>query len=136
MMACGIALMVGSVGSWVHVDGAAGTLSFHSSLDGIDAAVSTLIGVNGYLTFIAGVVLLVFAGLGLTNADQSLAVLTAFVAVVTAALAGYDMFRMVQKISQATPPPGTTVSIGAGLICVLSAAAVALLVAVMRLFSR
>ncbi len=136
MMACGIALMFGSVGSWIHVTGAVGTLSFHGSLNGTDAGVATLIGVNGYVTFIAGVVLLVFAGLALTNDDLALAMLTAIVAVVTVVFAVYDMFRIVQKISQATPPPGTAVSVGAGLICVLSAAVVAVLIAVLRLFSR
>ncbi len=136
MVASGIALMFGSVGSWIHVSGAVGALSFHGSLNGLDQGVSTLIGVNGYVTFIAGVVLLVFGGLALTNDDLGLAIVTAFAAGVTLVFAAYDMFRIVQKISQATPPPGTTVSVGAGLICVLSAAVLAMLVAVLRLFSR
>jgi hypothetical protein len=88
------------------------------------------------VTFICGIVLLVFGGLAMTNDDQLLAVLTFAAAAVTGVFAAYDMFRVVQKISQVTTPAGSNLSIGAGLICVLSAAALAFVVSVVRLLSR
>ena len=74
--------------------------------------ISTLIAVNGYVTFIGGIVLLVFGGLALTTDDLFLAILTAFVAAATLVFAIYDMFRIVQKISQVTTSAGSTVSVG------------------------
>lgn len=137
LMICGVALMLGSVGSWVHVTGSVGGVAaLHASVNGTDPAISSLISVNGYVTFIGGIVLLVFDGLALNSDDPFLAVLTALVAAGTMVFAIYDMFRIVQKISQVTTSAGASVSVGAGLICVLSAAVLAMLVAIVRLFSR
>ena len=132
----GIALMFGSVGSWVKVTGSVGIGGFHLSINGTDPGISTLISVNGYVTFIGGIVLLVFAGLALTNDDLLLAILTAFVAAATAVFAIYDMFRIVQKISNVTTTAGSNISVGWGLICVLSAAVLALIISLVRLVSR
>ncbi len=139
LMVSGVALMFGSVGSWIEVSGSGSfgsLLSFHASFNGIDQGVSQLIGVNGYVTFIAGVVLLVLGGLAMTNDDVALAIVTAFAAAATLVFAIYDMFRIVQKVSQATLSGGGSVSVGAGLICVLAAATLAALVAFVRLLSR
>ncbi|MGA2472537.1 MAG: hypothetical protein ABSG39_03450 [Acidimicrobiales bacterium] len=132
----GIALMFGSVGSWVKVTGSVGIAAFHLSINGTDPGISTLISVNGYVTFIGGIVLLVFAGLAMTNDDLLLAILTALVAAATLVFAIYDMFRIVQKISNVTTSPGSSISVGWGLICVLSAAILAMIVTLVRLFSR
>jgi hypothetical protein len=131
----GIALMFGSVGSWIRLSGSAGILTIHGSLNGIDPGISQLIGINGYVTLVCGIVLLVFGGLALTNDDTALAVLTFVVASGTLVVAVYDMFRVVQKIN-VTTPAHSTVSVGAGLICVLSAAVLALIVSIGRLLSR
>jgi hypothetical protein len=140
LIVCGIALMVGSVGSWVQVSGsvtiASFHASFHSAVNGIDPAISSAITVNGYLTFIGGIVLLLFGGLAMTNEDQSLAIMTFIVAAITGVLAIYDTFRIVQKISQVTTTAGSNLSVGAGLICVLCAAMLAVIVSVVRLLSR
>jgi len=136
LMASAITLLFGSVGSWVHITGSVGILGFHLSINGLDPGISSLISVNGYVTFIGGIVLLVFAGIGLTNDDLLLAILTALVAAATLVFAVYDMFRIVQKITQVTTPPGSSVSVGWGLIAVLSAAVVAMLVSLVRLASR
>jgi hypothetical protein len=136
LMASAITLLFGSVGSWVHITGSLGILGFHLSVNGLDPGISTLISVNGYVTFIGGIVLLVFAGLALTNDDLLLAILTALVAAATLVFAVYDMFRIVQKITQVTTPAGSSVSVGWGLIAVLSAAVVAMLVSLVRLASR
>ena len=54
------------------------------------------------MTFIGGIVLLVFAGLAMTNDDMLLAILTAVISAAILVFAIYDMFRIVQKISQVT----------------------------------
>jgi len=136
MMASAITLMFGSVGSWIHLTGSVGILGLHLNINGLDPAISNLISVNGYVTFIGGIVLLVLAGLALTNDDLLLAILTALIAVATLVFAVYDMFRIVQKVSQVTTSPGSSVSVGWGLIAVLSAAVVAMVVALVRLASR
>jgi hypothetical protein len=136
MMICGIALMYGSVGSWVKVTGSVGIAGFHISINGTDPGISTLIGVNGYVTFIGGVVLLVLAGVALTNDELLLAILTAVITAAILVFAIYDMFRIVQKISQVTTSASSNVSVGWGLITVLSAAVLAMLVALVRLASR
>jgi hypothetical protein len=130
-----IALMFGSVGSWIRLSGSAGILTFHGSLNGIDPGISQLIGINGYVTLVCGIVLLVFGGLALTNDDMTLAVLTFIVAAGTVVVAAYDMFRVVQKIN-VTTPAHSSISVGAGLICVLSAAVLAIIVTIVRLLSR
>jgi hypothetical protein len=136
MMICGIALMFGSVGSWVRVTGSVGAAGFHVSINGTDPGISALINVNGYVTFIGGIVLLVLAGVALTNDELLLAILTSVVAAAILIFAVYDMFRIVQKISQVTTSAGSNVSVGWGLIAVLSAAVLAMLVSLVRLASR
>ena len=122
LMVSGIALMFGSVGSWIHASGSVGIVTFHGTINGTDPAISQLIGVNGYVTFIAGIVLLVFGGLALANDDELLGRPHVRCCRVTLVFAVYDMFRIVQKISNVTVP-ANSISVGAGLICVLSAAA-------------
>jgi hypothetical protein len=137
LMVSGITLMYGSVGSWVKVTGSVGGAAvFHASINGIDPAISTLIGVNGYVTFIGGIVLLVFAGLAMTNGDGLLAILTAIISAAILVFAVYDMFRIVQKLSQVTTSAGSSESVGWGLIAVLSAAVLAMVIALVRLASR
>lgn len=135
LMVSGVALMYGSVGTWVKVSGS-GFADFHISINGTDPSISTLIGVNGWVTFIGGIVLLVFAGLALASEDRFIGLLTTVVAFVTLVFAIYDMFRIVQKITQTTAPIGSSVSIGWGLICVLSGAVLAMLVALVRMLQR
>jgi hypothetical protein len=136
LMICGIALMFGSVGTWVSVKGSVGIAAFHVSINGTDQGIANLIHINGYVTFIGGIVLLVLAGVALTNNDLLLAILTTVVAAATLIVAIYDMFRIVQKISQVSTSATANVSVGWGLIAVLSAATLAILVALVRLASR
>jgi hypothetical protein len=136
LLVCGVALMYGSVGEWVHVSGSLGIANFHVSVNGIDPTVSTLITVNGWVTFIGGVLLVVFACFEMTSEEVQLSILTTVIAAVTAIFAIYDMFRIVQKISQVPSTLGADVSVGWGLICVLSAAVLATLIALVRLLQR
>ena len=46
------------------------------------------------------------------------------------------MFRIVQKVSQVPASVGSDVSVGWGLICVLSAAVLATLIAIVRLIQQ
>ena len=66
----GVALMFGSVGTWVHVNADVGIASFHVSINGLDQQVSMLIGINGYVTFIGGIVLLVLGGLAISSEED------------------------------------------------------------------
>lgn len=136
LLVCGVALMYGSVGAWVHVSGNVGIDSLHVSFNGIDPGVSTLIGVNGWVTFIGGTLIVIFACFEMTSAELQLSILTTLIAAATAVFAIYDMFRIVQKISQVPSTASADVTVGWGLICVLSAAVVATLIAIVRLLQR
>jgi hypothetical protein len=127
LMACGVALMYGSLGAWISETAAFGAGSLHANVTGTDPAISTLIGCNGWVTFVGGVVLLVFGGLSISSNDAVLARITLLISTITLIFAVYDMFRMVQKIHGQTG-----VSIGWGLICVLSAAILAMLISLTR----
>ena len=136
LLVCGIALMYGSVGEWVHVSGSVGIANFHVSVNGIDPGISTLIGVNGWVTFIGGILIVIFACFEMTSEELQLGILTTVIAAVTAVFAIYDMFRIVQKISQVPASLSPDVSVGWGLICVLSAAVLATLIALVRLLQH
>lgn len=136
LLVCGIALMYGSVGAWVHVTGSVGIADLRVSVNGIDPGVSTLIGVNGWVTFIGGVLIVIFACFEMTSEELQLGILTTVFAAVTAIFAIYDIFRIVQKISQVPASLSADVSVGWGLICVLSAAVLATLVALVRLLQH
>jgi hypothetical protein len=136
LLVCGVALMYGSVSEWVHVSGNVGVANFHVSINGIDPGISTLITVNGWITFIGGLLIVVFACFEMTSDEIQLGILTTFIAFVTTIFAIYDMFRIVQKISQVPAGVSTDVSVGWGLICVLSAAVLAMLIAIVRLLQR
>jgi fluoride ion exporter CrcB/FEX len=133
LLVCGVALMYGSVGDWVHVNGNVGAANFHVSLNGIDPGISTLIGVNGWATFIGGILIVIFAGFEMTSEELQLGILTTVIAAATTIFATYDMFRVVQKISQVPTSALADVSVGWGLICILAAAALATLIAIVRL---
>ena len=128
--------MYGSVGAWVHVSGSVGHRRLPRVLQRHRPGVSTLIGVNGWVTFIGGILLVIFACFEMTSEEIQLAILTALIAAVTTVFAIYDMFRIVQKISQVPATASTDVSVGWGLICVLSAAVLATLIAIVRLLQR
>ena len=128
--------MYGSVGSWVQVTGSVGVANFHASINGIDPSISTLIGVNGWPTFIGGILIVIFACFEMTSNEVMISVFTTIVAAVATVFAVYDMFRIVQKISQVPTLANGNVSVGWGLICVLGAAVLALLATLVRLVSH
>ena len=71
----------------------------------------------------------------MTSEETQLAILTTVIAAVLV-FAVFDMFRIVQKISQVPAQAGSNVSVGWGLICVLSAAVLAMLIALVRLLQH
>jgi len=133
---CGIALMYGSVGSWVHVSGSVGIADFHVSINGTDPGIANLISVNGWVTFIGGILIVIFACFEMTSDERMLSIFTTVIAGIITVFAIYDMFRLVQKINQVPTSAGANVSVGWGLICVLSAAVFATLIALVRLVQR
>jgi len=136
LLVCGIGLMYGSVGEWIHISGTVGVGNFHASFNGIDPGISTLISVNGWVTFIGGTLIVIFACFEMTSEELQLGILTTLITTATAVFAIYDMFRIVQKISQVPAAVGSDVSVAWGLICVLSAAVLATLIAIVRLLQR
>jgi hypothetical protein len=136
LLVSGIALMYGSVGSWVHVHGSVGVADFGVSFNGIDPGISALIGTNGWVTFIGGTLLVVFACIEMTSEESQLAVVAMIIAAVTTVFATYDTVRVVQKISQVPAPASANVSVGWGLICVLSAAVFATLITIVKLLQQ
>lgn len=133
-----VAMMVGSVTTWVSTSSSFGTssvngiLGIHTSISaatsGVDAGVSSLIGINGYITLIAAVVVLVFAGLMAVSEDWSVRLLGCVFALISLALSIYAVVRLLQKINDAHPPRGVSVSLGWGVILLLATAVVASLV--------
>jgi hypothetical protein len=132
----GIALMYGSVGTWVQLNGSVGAIHLSASLNGIDQGITNLIGINGYVTFIGGIVVLVLGGLALSSEERLLVILTTLVSLAVLIFAIYDMFRTVQKIQAVPVAVQPHVSVGWGLICVLSAAVLAMIVSVARLLGQ
>lgn len=136
LLVCGIALMYGSVGEWIHVSGDLGVANLHVSYAGIDQGISNLITVNGWVTFIGGILIVIFACFEMTSEEMQLAILTTVISAVTLVFAICDMFRIVQKISQVPTTAAADISVGWGLICVLSAAVLATLIAITRLLQH
>ncbi len=85
------------------------------------------------MTFIGGILIAIFACFEMTSEELQLSIFTTLIAAVTTVFAIYDMFRIVQKISQVPDLGRLDVSVGWGLICVLSAAVLAMLIALVRL---
>jgi hypothetical protein len=134
-----VAMMVGSVTTWVSssssiaggsvlggVPGLSHTVS--SSTSGVDAGVSTLVGLNGYITLIAAAVVLVFAGLMAVSDDLSVRIIGCLFAFVSLGLSIYVVVRLVQKINDLHTARGTSVSLGWGAILLLATAVMATLI--------
>jgi hypothetical protein len=132
----GIALMYGSVGTWIQINGSVGAVHFSASLNGIDQGITNLIGINGYVTFIGGIVVLVLGGLALSSEERLLVILTTVVSLAVLIISIYDTVRTVQKIQALPTNVQPHVSVGWGLICVLSAAVLAMVISLARLLGQ
>ena len=121
-----VAMMVGSVTTWISsTTSLSGAHSFSTTSSGVQEGISTLIGINGYITLIAAVVVLVFAGLIAATDDLSVRMLGSFFSLVSLGLAIYAVVRLAQKLSAAHTARGVTLNVGWGVILTLGAAVIA-----------
>jgi hypothetical protein len=98
LFVCSVLVIVGSITPWITVS--AVTLSV--SANGTDSGISQLIGVNGWITFAGGLILLIVFCLMAIQPEPLYRTLALVVAVVVAGFAVYDLVRVVQKVSQAS----------------------------------
>jgi hypothetical protein len=140
LMASSVAIMVGSVTTWISSSsslsgtglfrGTAGaSITVSSSVPGVADGISNLIGINGFITLIAGTVVLVFAGLMAVSQDSSVRLIGCLVALASLGLSTYAVVRLVQKLDQLHAPHGVSVNVGWGVILTLGAGAVATMIA-------
>lgn len=134
-----VAMMFGSVTTWISTSssfgggvlfgGSAGSIHTSSSaVSGVTEGISSLIGINGYITLIAAAVVLVFAGLMAVSDEWSVRLVGCLFALVSLGLSIYAVVRLAQKLNQAHTPHGVSVNVGWGVILVLGAAVVATLI--------
>lgn len=130
LLVSGIALIWGSAGPWVRVAKSSGVAGLHASLSGTASALATLTGANGWITLMAGCALLLLVVLSIFSGKDAFTITTALVSLVIAVTVSYQAYEVVHRVSA---HPG--MSIAWGLICVLAAAALALLVSIGRVIS-
>jgi hypothetical protein len=134
LLVCAVAMMVGSVTTWISsstsISGSLSGVAFSTSgaASGVDQGISNLIGINGFVTLIAGTVLLLFAGLMMVSEERSLRIVTCLFSVVSLGLSIFVIVRLIEKLRSAHPIHGTSFNVGWGAILVLGAAVVATLV--------
>ena len=141
VVASSIAVMVGSVTTWITSSASFtggsrfGGFAFSSSttVSGVDQGMSTLIGINGYMTLVAGTVVLVFAGLMAASDATSIRLVGSVAALASLGLSIYAVVRLVEKLDAAHTPHGVSLDVGWGVILVLGASAVATMFALYEL---
>jgi hypothetical protein len=140
LMASSVAMMVGSVTTWISSSasingttlfrGTAGAgITVSSAVSGVADGISNLIGINGFITLIAAAAVLVFAGLMAVSDDWSVRLVGCFVALASLGLSIYAVVRLAQKLNQVHTPHGVTINVGWGVIMTLGGAVIATLVA-------
>jgi hypothetical protein len=144
LLASGITMMLASVTTWLSSSfsssgslAVSGTsLSLSSTTSGVDPSISGAIGINGYVTLTAGVVIMVFAGLMMLSDDAGIRAFAALFSLAGVGLGIYIVVRLLQKINAAHLPKGASVDVGWGALLVLGAAVVAALMAILQLRTR
>ena len=139
LICSGVAMMVGSVTTWISSNTALGggslfggivgsSHSVSAALPGVADGISSFIGLNGYMTLIAGAVILVFGGLMAVSDDLSVRIVGLLFALASLGVSIYAVVRLSQKLSQIHTARGVTLSVGWGVILTLGTAAVATLI--------
>jgi hypothetical protein len=95
LLVCSVIIIVGSLTPWITV--AFGVLS--SSVNGNDAGISTVIGVDGWVTFAGGILLFVLVGFTAFTGERAWRVCAVGLALAVGGFATYDLVRIIQKIS-------------------------------------
>jgi hypothetical protein len=132
-----VMLIVGSFTPWVTVS----IVNLSYSANGTDSSISNLIGVNGWITFACGLLLFILACMSMISPEPSFRTVALIIAVVGTGFAIYDLVRIIQKISQATPTTGSIagrvvtglgpdINVGWGLIVAVIGALIVLLCAI------
>jgi hypothetical protein len=135
VLVCSVIIIIGSLTPWVSI-----SLAGHAfgSANGTDSSISDLIGINGWLTFAAGLILFLLVGFTAFTGERVFRLSTLGLALVTAGLAIYCLVRILQKISNVPTPLsshipngsfGIDVSVAYGLIILLIGALGAVLFA-------
>jgi hypothetical protein len=139
LLVCAVAMMVGSVTTWISASTSISgsvfsgvAFSTSGAASGVDQGISNLIGINGFITLIAGTVLLVFSGLMMVTEERSLRIVTSLFSVVSLGLSIFVVVRLVEKLRSAHPIHGISLNVGWGAILVLGAAVVATLVSLLE----
>jgi Protein of unknown function (DUF2510) len=136
LLICSILLILGAFTPWLTI-----SLQGHStSVSGTDPGISQLIGVNGWITFSAGILLFVLACMIVVSGEALFRSVALLVALGAAGFAIYDLVRMLQKISQAASASSSPLNavlqtknyVGWGLIVTVVGGCGALLLALSR----
>jgi hypothetical protein len=132
-MVSSVMLILGSFTPWITVSVA----SLSASINGTDTGISDLIGVNGWITFSAGILLFVLVCMVAVSDEPLFRTAAVVIALVAAGFAVYDLVRVVQKISNTPALPSAvpvshlaSTNVGWGLIVVVIGAAGALVCSV------
>lgn len=140
LVASSVAMMIGSVATWISSSTSLGGISLFAgtggavhtvstAVPGVEDGISGLIGINGYITLIAAGVVLVFAGLMAVSDDWSVRLIECIAALASLGLSIYAVVRLAQKLNQVHVPHGVSLNVGWGVILTLGTAVVATLVA-------
>ena len=143
LIASAVAMMVGSVTTWISSSSSFGggvlfgvsggsSPTASTAVSGVTDGMSSLIGINGYITLIAALVVLVFAGLTAVSEEWSVRLVGCLFALASLGLSIYAVVRLAQKLNQTHTPHGVTVTMGWGLILVLGAAVFATLISLFQ----
>ncbi len=97
LMICSLLLILGSFTPWLTI----GFGNTTTSIAGTDSAISDLIGVNGWVTFAAGIALFILVCMMVMSAEPLFRRVARVVALAAAGFAVYDLARIIQKIAQA-----------------------------------
>jgi Protein of unknown function (DUF2510) len=100
LFVCSILLILGSFTPWVGL-----SLAGHNvvSAAGTDSSVSQLIGVNGWITFSAGLLLFMLTCMIIDSGEPIFRSLTLVLALAAAGVAAYDLVRILQTITRSAP---------------------------------
>lgn len=117
LLASGVLLIVGSTTTWIHASASFGSF-FHLSVsvNGLDSAIATLFGINGYATIACGVVVVALSAASMAADDSSLRRLTLVAGLTSLGFTAYFVVRVVEKVTAANGHGSATVGVGVFLL--------------------
>lgn len=102
-----VLLILGSFTPWITIS----VLGQSTSVAGTDSAISALIGVNGWITFSAGILLFVLVCMIVISGEPFFRSVALVIALAAAGFAVYDLVRILQKISQAASADASRIGV-------------------------